>query len=114
MPRQRTSAARKAPANGARSDAPRKLRPVRGADLWVDRRPRGRPQVRNSDLSGRERGVLLEVARGNSTEEVAEVLNVSPHTVRTYVQSAMRKLDARTRAQAVAIAISEGTIEFKR
>ena len=37
---------------------------------------------------------------------------VSPHTVRTHIKNGMRKLEARTRAHAVAIALSEGAIEF--
>jgi DNA-binding CsgD family transcriptional regulator len=64
-------------------------------------------------LSNKERAVLRELARGFTTEEVAEVLVVSPHTVRTHLKNGMRKLGARTRAHAVAIALSEGAIEFE-
>jgi LuxR family transcriptional regulator of spore coat protein len=62
-------------------------------------------------LSGRERAVLSELARGNATEQIAHELFLSPHTVRSHVKAAMRKLDARTRAHAVAIAISAGAID---
>ena len=55
----------------------------------------------------------MELARGNSTEEIGLVLEVSPHTVRTHVKNLMRKLGARTRAHAVAIALSERAIEIK-
>jgi DNA-binding CsgD family transcriptional regulator len=64
-------------------------------------------------LSRKERLVLAELARGNSTEEIGLVLEVSPHTVRTHVKNLMRKLGARTRAHAVAIALSERAIEIK-
>jgi DNA-binding CsgD family transcriptional regulator len=64
-------------------------------------------------LSGKERLVLAELARGNSTEEIGLVLEVSPHTVRTHVKNLMRKLGARTRAHAVAIALAERAIEIK-
>jgi len=64
-------------------------------------------------LSGKERLVLAELARGNSTEEIGLVLSVSPHTVRTHVKNLMRKLGARTRAHAVAIAVSERAIDVK-
>jgi DNA-binding CsgD family transcriptional regulator len=57
--------------------------------------------------------VLAELARGNSTDEIGLVLSVSPHTVRTHVKNLMRKLGARTRAHAVAIAISERAIEIR-
>src|ERR671921_685123 len=70
------------------------------------------PTGRTARLSEKERSVLRELARGHSTEQIAEVLIVSPHTVRTHIKNGMRKLGARTRAHAVAIALSEGAIEF--
>jgi DNA-binding CsgD family transcriptional regulator len=69
-------------------------------------------RTRCERLSGKERLVLAELARGNSTEEIGLVLSVSPHTVRTHVKNLMRKLGARTRAHAVAIALSESAIEI--
>ena len=63
------------------------------------------------DLSLRERVVLTAIARGDSTDEVAGALGISPHTVRTYVKSSRRKLGARTRAHAVAIALAAGLID---
>jgi DNA-binding CsgD family transcriptional regulator len=57
--------------------------------------------------------VLGELALGNSTEEIGIALGVSPHTVRTHVKNLMRKLGARTRAHAVAIALSEHAIEMR-
>ena len=48
---------------------------------------------------------------GTSTEDIAEKFNVSPHTVRTHIKNILRKLDARTRAHAVAIAYSEDAID---
>jgi DNA-binding CsgD family transcriptional regulator len=66
---------------------------------------------RSDALSQREVAVLEEIARGTPTEEVARRLHVSPHTVRTHIKNILRKLDARTRAHAVAIALSEDAIE---
>lgn len=57
-------------------------------------------------LSERERGVVRELAGGAGTEEIALALCISPHTVRTHVRNIKRKLDARTCAQAVAMAIT--------
>ena len=54
--------------------------------------------------------MLEEIALGTSTEEIAAKLHVSPHTVRTHIKNILRKLDARTRAHAVAIAFSEDAI----
>ena len=62
-------------------------------------------------LSEKEVAVLREIALGRETDEIAAILIVSPHTVRSHVKNGMRKLRARTRAQAVAIALARGLIE---
>src|SRR3712207_2688248 len=67
---------------------------------------------RTSRLSAKERMVLRELAHGHTTEEIGDLLHVSPHTVRTHIKNAMRKLEAKTRAHAVAMALSDGAIEF--
>ena len=67
--------------------------------------------ARSARLSPRERDVLAGLAIGDSTEEIGVTLTMSPHTVRTHLRNIMRKLDARTRAHAVAIAICDGAIE---
>jgi DNA-binding CsgD family transcriptional regulator len=54
--------------------------------------------------------VLEELAIGTSTDDIAGKLHVSPHTVRTHIKNILRKLDARTRAHAVAIAFAEDAI----
>lgn len=54
--------------------------------------------------------MLEELAKGTSTEDIALKLNLSPHTVRTHIKNMLRKLGARTRAHAVAIAYSEDAI----
>lgn len=61
-------------------------------------------------LSRREREILGLLSRGLSTDEVAAELKLSAHTVRTHVKNAMRKLEASTRAHAVAIALRELSI----
>ena len=72
--------------------------------------PRG--QRRTSTLSSSELRVLALVAEGGSTEATAEALSLSPHTVRTHLRNTMRKLEASSRAHAVAIAIREAAIEI--
>jgi DNA-binding NarL/FixJ family response regulator len=66
---------------------------------------------RSARLSARERDVLSGLACGESTEQIGLSLQLSPHTVRTHLRNIMRKLEARTRAHAVAIAIGDGAIE---
>jgi len=63
-----------------------------------------------SVLTDRERDVFEALARGRTTDEAAAELRLSPHTVRTYVRSGMRKLGSRTRAHGVAIAMNRGMI----
>ena len=66
---------------------------------------------RVTSLSVSEKRVLAMLAEGGSTEGVSESLHVSPHTVRTHVKNIMRKLDAQSRAHAVAIAMRDQLIE---
>lgn len=61
-------------------------------------------------LTSRERDVLERLAEGRATEEIAELLHVSPHTVRSRIKAVLRKLGARNREHAVAIALTEGAI----
>ena len=70
--------------------------------------------ARSARLSARERDVLGGLACGESTEQIGLSLAMSPHTVRTHLRNIMRKLEARTRAHAVAIAIGDGAIEPPR
>ena len=75
---------------------------------------RRRQSAALATLSERERLVLIELARGLQTEEIAEVLHLSPHTVRTHVKNCMRKLRSKTRAQAVAHACLGGLVKSAR
>lgn len=61
-------------------------------------------------LSERERQVLRLLAEGGSYAEIGSELFLSPDTVRSHAQRAMQKLGARTRTQAVAVALREAVI----
>jgi PAS domain S-box-containing protein len=71
-----------------------------------------RPQRarRAGQLTRREQESLRLVAMGMTTTAAAEQLGISPETVRTHVRNAMNKLGARTRAQAIAVAMRDGEI----
>jgi DNA-binding NarL/FixJ family response regulator len=60
--------------------------------------------------SARELQVLQHLADGLTTNAVARELFLSPATVRTYAEHAMRKLEADNRVHAVAIAMRLGLI----
>ena len=76
-------------------------------------RRRGVPRVvpeRVSELTEREREVLVLIARGMNNDEIAEELVISPATAKTHVSRIMSKLDARDRAQLVVIAYESGMV----
>jgi two-component system, NarL family, nitrate/nitrite response regulator NarL len=74
--------------------------PVLAATLATSRR-----NVGQRALSPREREVLRMLAAGGSYAEIGGELFLSPDTVRSHAQRAMAKLGARTRTQAVAVAM---------
>jgi two-component system response regulator NreC len=57
-------------------------------------------------LSEREREVLILVARGHTSAEIAEQLSLSPKTVETYRSRGMEKLGLRSRAALVQFALA--------
>ncbi len=62
----------------------------------------GNPQAQASlGISPREREVLELLAAGLSNKQIADKLNVSPHTVKTHVARLFEKLDARRRTEAI-------------
>jgi LuxR family quorum sensing-dependent transcriptional regulator len=63
-------------------------------------------------LAPRERECLNWVAAGKTDWEIAQILNIAAQTAHGYVQSAMSKLGARTRAQAVALALLSSQIQM--
>jgi DNA-binding NarL/FixJ family response regulator len=65
-----------------------------------------RPAV--PDLTPRERQVLLLIAQGLSTEDVAKDLFIGISTVRTYLHRLRTKLDLKDRAQLVSFAYRAG------
>ena len=56
-------------------------------------------------LSRREAEIISWIAMGKSSWETATILGISEHTVNGHIESAVRKLDAKNRTEAVAIAL---------
>jgi DNA-binding NarL/FixJ family response regulator len=61
-----------------------------------------------ADLTGREREVLTEVARGFTGKEVAGALSISENTVNFHMKNIFSKLHLRNRAEVVAWAARHG------
>jgi two-component system, NarL family, response regulator LiaR len=61
-------------------------------------------QVGRQQLTPREWDVIDLLAEGASTDRIAESLCLSTETVRSHVKHILRKLDARSRGEAVAVA----------
>jgi DNA-binding NarL/FixJ family response regulator len=82
------------------------LDPTIVARLMARQRDRG-PLTQ---LTDREREVLVLVAEGLSNDEIAARLVISPATAKTHVSRTMVKLGARDRAQLVVYAYEAGLI----
>jgi two-component system, NarL family, response regulator LiaR len=63
------------------------------------------PNLPHEDLTEREREVLAYVARGMSNTQIAEILVVSPFTIKGHVSNILTKLNVVTRAEAAAYAV---------
>jgi DNA-binding NarL/FixJ family response regulator len=59
-------------------------------------------QIAPRPLSHREKEILALVVRGRTNREIADALYLAESTVKTHLSSAFRKLDARSRSDAVA------------
>jgi len=82
------------------------LRRVRGEAVATAAPPSG------AALTGRERAVLEQVARGLGNKQIAAALGISERTVKFHVSALFAKLGASTRTEAVARAAQAGLISF--
>lgn len=64
-----------------------------------------------NNLTPREQEILVTLADGMSTEEIAKKLSISKHTVARHRENLMRKLELHSRAELVKYAIRKGFIK---
>ncbi len=69
-----------------------------------------RATARVPQLSPREREIMHLMAEGRTAEAIGQEISVSVETVRTHVRNVIRKLQARNRVHAIAIALERGEI----
>ena len=72
--------------------------------------PAPTPDERLETLTGREREVLIHIARGLANHEIAEAMYLGESTIKTHISSIMRKLDLRDRVHAVITAYDHGLV----
>lgn len=77
------------------------ISPVIARQLLLRLTPQAGPVVDDALLSPQERQVLTLSAKGFSFEEIARMLNVSRHTVMTYVKRSYRKLQVHSKTEAI-------------
>ena len=80
------------------------------------RRARGENKVRRAyKLTAREGEVLTELMEGKSNRQIAEELIVSVSTVKCHVSNILSKMGAKSRTEAVAMALrQQGTLEDRQ
>jgi len=62
-------------------------------------------------LTDREQQILTNLAEGNSNDEIAKALVISPKTVERHRENIMRKLNLHSRSELVRYAIRKGIIQ---
>ena len=63
-------------------------------------------------LSDREKEVLFELVKGLSNKEIAEVLFISDKTVKIHINKIFKKLNVKSRTQAVIYAVQNQLVPF--
>jgi DNA-binding NarL/FixJ family response regulator len=67
------------------------------------------PTPARSDLSQRQRDILVRIAGGRSTKQVAREYAIAPKTVANHVNNIYQKLNLRARGQLVLYAAKRGS-----
>ncbi len=77
--------------------------------LAREERLRALPELRD-EVSAREIEILQLIADGFRNRDMARTLHLSEETVKTHVHNVLQKMNATSRAHAVAIAFRDGMI----
>ncbi len=86
------------------------LHPAILGSLQLTEPARTPPEVVDASLTPRETEVLRMLAEGLANKNIAWKLGISEHTVKFHIASIFTKLNASSRAEAVAIGIRQGII----
>jgi NarL family two-component system response regulator LiaR len=70
------------------------------------------PRPIGSDLTARERDVLVLLAKGQTNQEIAQRMSISEATVRFHVGNILSKLEVGNRTEAAQVAFKQGLVEL--
>lgn len=88
------------------------IRAVFAGEGWIPEEVNRRLLEREDfePLTPREWEVLQELTKGLANKQIADVMNISPHTAKGHMKSILAKLRAADRTEAVMVAIRRGLI----
>jgi DNA-binding NarL/FixJ family response regulator len=90
------------------------LRAVVDGQRWIPKEVATRLASRKTfeELTLREVQVVKELARGLANKEIADILSITEHTVKTHLKNILGKLRVTDRTEAVTVAIQRGIIQL--
>lgn len=82
-------------------------------DIIMEKRFQHEPEIETSQLTTRETEILKLLANGNSTQKIADILFLSPHTVQTHRKSIIKKLSIKSPTEFVIYAMDLGLLKMR-
>lgn len=82
----------------------------KGLEAWMMYKLHAKEEA----LSPHQKDILERVAQGQSDQEIALALELSARTVESHIHRILRKMDARNRTHAVALAMEMGWIKLRK
>ncbi len=81
-------------------------------DVLIKPQAPQKTQKSNEILSGREIEVLEWVVKGLTTQEIAEELNVSTHTINSHRKNMLKKLELTSPVELIVYAVKSGLVDL--
>ena len=90
------------------------IRSVLAGEQWIPPEVKQRLAARKhlEPLTPRELEVLHEMAKGFSNKQIGDALNISEHTVKSYLKTILAKLQVADRTEAVMAGLQRGLIHL--
>jgi LuxR family quorum sensing-dependent transcriptional regulator len=76
------------------------------------RKPSPAKESEELEITLREREILALAAKGKTSAEIAEMLQISSLTAQTHIKNAIRKMQASNKTHAVSLAIARGLVRL--